>query len=89
MTVVVSGATLTTMPTPRIVIGPRKAQYDAPPTGNASNPKPRAATAGPITSGQRAPKRSSTPPDQRDRPPMMSVNGRKEAPASVAEKPAT
>ena len=27
--------------------------------------------------------------DQRDRPPMMSVNGRKEAPASVAEKPAT
>jgi len=37
--------------------------------------------------GSRAPTRSSRPPDQRDISPMISVNSRNTAPASVAEYP--
>jgi hypothetical protein len=41
--------------------------------------------AGPMMSGARAPKRSSSPPAQRDSAAMTSVKGRNTAPASVAE----
>ena len=53
--------------------------------GRANSAKPAAATSGPTVSGARAPWRSMSPPDQRDSPPMVSVNGRNAAPAMVAE----
>jgi hypothetical protein len=80
---------LMTMPNPRIVIGTRNAQYELPPRGNANRPNPNAAIVGPTTRSHLAPKRSSKLPDQRDRAPMIIVNGRKAAPASAAEKPCT
>src|ERR1700722_20566326 len=65
-TAVVSGATLIAIPNPRTVVEPRKAQYESPPTDHANSPNPKAAIVGPITRGNRAPKRSSSPPDHRD-----------------------
>jgi hypothetical protein len=89
ITVVVRGATLTTMPNPRITIETRNCQYDPLVTVTAITPMPDAAIAGPMTRGKRAPKRSSNPPAQRDRPAIKIVKGRKAAPASVAGYPCT
>src|SRR4029450_7510009 len=66
ITVVVSGATLTAMPNPSTAIGrmndvPKETLGVA-----ASQANPTAAIAGPIVSGNRAPKRSASAPDQRD-----------------------
>jgi tripartite-type tricarboxylate transporter receptor subunit TctC len=55
----------------------------------AKSAKPTAAIVGPAISGTRAPTRSSRPPDQRDKAPMMIVKGKNTAPASVAEYPCT
>jgi hypothetical protein len=48
--------------------------------GNAG-PIPAAATNGPMVRGNLAPQWSMNPPDQRDSPPMISVKGKKAAPA--------
>ena len=40
---------------------------------------PNAPIAGPMTSGNRGPKRSSNPPDQRDSTAIRTVKGKKEA----------
>jgi hypothetical protein len=86
MIAVVNGATVTAMPRPSTIIGRRNvAQYGPPAPGNANRTKPSAAMAGPMMSGARAPKRSSSPPAQRDSAAMTSVKGRNTAPASVAE----
>ena len=44
--------------------------------GSAKSRKPAAVTSGPATSGSRAPKRSASPPAQRDSPATRSANGR-------------
>src|SRR5437773_2468364 len=86
ITKVVKGATVTTMPNPRVTIGTKKdIQYGDSASDSANRNNPTAAIAGPITSGRRAPKRSNNPPAQRDSAPMMMVNGRNAAPAAVAE----
>src|SRR6266849_694419 len=74
MTVVVSGATVTAMPSPMIAIGGRNPlQYEVDCPDKAKSAKPTAAIVGPAISGTRAPTRSSRPPDQRDKAPMMIV----------------
>lgn len=56
MTVVVSGATLTAMPSPSTVIGGKKVvQYDPPMPGRADRTNPTAEMIGPVISGIRAP----------------------------------
>src|SRR5215208_8542112 len=90
MTEVVSGATLSAMPMPSATIGRKKvAQYDPPVPGTARRPKTKAAIAGPMITSQRPPARLSSPPDQRDNPPMMRVKGKNTAPVRVAEYPCT
>src|SRR5262249_42340720 len=86
ITPVVSGATVSAMPKPSAAIG-RNTVVQYAPSGRdrPRSAKPQAAIAGPITSGQRMPKRSIRPPAQRDRAAMINVNGRKAAPVAVAE----
>ena len=90
MTVVLRGATVTAMPSPIIAIGARNPlQYEVDGPDKAKSARPTAAIVGPAISGTRAPTRSSRPPDQRDKTPMMIVKGKNTAPASVAEYPCT
>ena len=89
ITDVVSGATVIVIPTPRTTIGATSVRKEPAMSAMASSAKPQAAMTGPMTSGRRAPKRSISPPDQRDSTAMIAVKGRNALPASVAENPCT
>src|SRR5258708_19903636 len=90
MTVVVGGAAVPAMPSAIIAIGARNPlQYEVDGPDKAKSAKPTAAIVGPAISGTRAPTRSSKPPDQRDKTPIMIVKGKNTAPASRAESPCT
>ena len=53
--------------------------------GTARSTRPMPAMIGPTVKGSLAPIRSTRAPDQRDRPPIMRLNSRNDAPASAAE----
>src|SRR5438105_12120707 len=53
-------------------------------SGSAYSAMPAAAIAGPMVNGSRLPVRSTRPPDQRDKPNMISGNGSSAPPAWVA-----
>src|SRR6185295_2863860 len=81
ITVVVSGATVTAMPSPRTTTaGKNVVQYEPPIPGRAYNATPSAAMAGPIVSGSRLPTRATRPPDHRDNANMISGKGSSAAP---------
>src|SRR5262249_60753460 len=85
ITVLVSGATVTAIPVPTTTMaGKNVVQYEPPAPGSAQRRKPIAVITGPVTSGRRAPKRSISPPAQRDSPARMRANGRYAAPVVVA-----
>ena len=86
MTVVVSGATKSAPPSPRIAAaGKNVVQYDPPLPGSAYARKPAAARIAPSTSGVRGPILPTNPPDQRDETTMMKMNGRSAPPAPAGE----
>jgi len=63
ITVVVSGATLVAMPSPRTTTAGKKVvQYDPPTAGRANSANAAAAISGPMMSGRRAPYRLTSPP---------------------------
>src|SRR6185369_293223 len=86
ITVVVSGATVIDIPSPRTTTAGKKlVQKLGLTAGNVYSAKPTAAMIGPTVNGRRAPKRSIKPPDQRDNVNIITTNGSNEAPAAVAE----
>ena len=90
ITVVVSGATVTTIPNPSTTIaGKNVVQYCPPTPGRASNANPAAATIGPATSGPFDPYRSTSPPAHLDSTNMIEISGSNAPPAAVAEYPCT
>ncbi len=83
-TVVVSGATKHTAPSPSsTAAGKYVVQYDPPSPGSAYAAKPAAASSAPAMSGMRAPMRATRPPDQRESVNMSTMNGSPAAPAAV------
>src|SRR4026208_639569 len=86
ITVVVKGATLIAIPSPSTSTAGKKLVQKLPLIdGTANSTKPTAAIVGPTVSGKRAPKRSTSPPDQRDNENTIATNGSIAAPAAVAE----
>src|SRR5271163_5339189 len=86
ITAVVSGATLIAIPTPKTTTaGKNVLQYEPPIPGREKSAKPAAATSGPTVSGNRAPYRATSPPDQRESTKTNRISGSKAAPAWVAE----
>src|ERR1044071_7620977 len=80
ITVVVNGATVIDIPTPRTTTAGKKlVQKFGLTEGKVNKANPIAAIIGPTVSGQRAPKRSINPPDQRDNVNMITTNGSNEA----------
>jgi hypothetical protein len=84
-TVVVRGATVTPIPIPNTAMpGKNVHQYSEGPPVSPFSPismKPSPAMAGPMISGRRGPKRSTSPPAQRDRAVSSRAKGVKANPA--------
>jgi hypothetical protein len=86
ITAVVSGATLIAIPMPKTTTaGKNVLQYEPPIPGREKSAKPAAATTVPTVSGNLAPYRATSPPDQRESMKISRISGSSAAPAWVAE----
>ena len=85
-TLVVSGASVSDMPKPVTIMGPRKVvQYGPPMPGTAKLASPSAVITGPPTRSGRVPIRSPSAPTRRDSTPTRSAKGRNAAPVAMLE----